>query len=119
MLTESFVIAGIGGMSGSLVAFWLRTLLPGWLGFRPVSMDWRVVSFAVAVTVTTGTAPSAPAKPVTPQAGTPVAPAADAAQDPQATADIQAADQSLSQIETDLSNVDQAAASGENDVPSN
>jgi len=70
------------------------------------------------VTVTTGTAPSAPAKPVTPQAGTPVAPAADAAQDPQATADIQAADQSLSQIETDLSNVDQAAASGENDVPS-
>ena len=79
------------------------------------------------VTVSTGTAPAAsapaaaaaPGKPVAPAAGTPVDPAAGAAQDPQATADIQAADRSLSQIETDLSNVDQAAASGENDVPSN
>ena len=62
---------------------------------------------------------TAPGKPVAPAAGAPVDPAAGAAQDPQATADIQAADQSLSQIETDLSNVDQAAASGENDVPSN
>jgi hypothetical protein len=52
-------------------------------------------------------------------AGTAAGPAAGAAPDAQATADIQAADQSLSQIETDLSNVDQAAASGENDVPSN
>src|SRR5207237_28641 len=64
-------------------------------------------------------AATAPGKPLAPAAGAPVDPAAGAAQDPQATADIQAADQSLSQIETDLSNVDQAAASGENDVPSN
>ncbi len=52
-------------------------------------------------------------------AGTAAGPAAGAAQDPQATADMQVADRSLSQIETDLSNVDQAATSGENDVPSN
>jgi hypothetical protein len=52
-------------------------------------------------------------------AGTAADPAAGAAQDPQATADMQVADRSLSQIETDLSNVDQAATSGENDVPSN
>lgn len=68
-------------------------------------------------TISTGTAPAAPARPEAP--ATPVDPGAGAAPDPQATADIQAADQSLSQIETELSNVDQTSASGENDVPSN
>jgi hypothetical protein len=52
-------------------------------------------------------------------AATAVAPAAGATQDPQATADTQAADGTLSQIETDLSTMDQATNSGENDVPSN
>jgi hypothetical protein len=51
--------------------------------------------------------------------GKAVAPAAGATQDPQATSDSQAVDQSLSQIEADLSTMDQAASSGEKDVPSN
>src|SRR6266566_4690675 len=84
----------------------------------PPGTDGSIPAQVAPVTVPTGTAPAVPARPVAPAAGTPVDPAA-AAQDPQATADIQAADQSLSQIETDLSNVDQAAASGENDVPGN
>jgi hypothetical protein len=54
-----------------------------------------------------------------PGRGKPVAPAAGATQDPHATADSQAVDQSLSQIEADLSTIDQAASSGEKDVPSN
>jgi hypothetical protein len=54
-----------------------------------------------------------------PAPGKRVAPAAGATQDPQATVDSQAVDQSLTQIEADLSTMDQAAASGEKDVPSN
>ena len=62
-------------------------------------------------------APAARVAPVT--APSDPVPAAGAAQDPQVAADIQAAEQSLSQVEADLSSVDQAATSGENDVPSN
>ena len=74
--------------------------------------------------VTSAPAPAKPVaptagKPVAPAAGKPVAPAPGATQDLQATADTQAVDQSLSQIEADLSTMDQAAASGEKDVPSN
>ena len=66
----------------------------------------------VAATPTAaGTPAPAPAKPVAPADG--------ATQDPQATADSQAVDKSLAQIEADLSTMDQAAASGEKDVPSN
>jgi hypothetical protein len=54
-----------------------------------------------------------------PVPGKPVAPAAGATQDPQTTSDSQAVDQSLSQIEADLSTMDQAVSSGEKDVPSN
>jgi hypothetical protein len=75
------------------------------------------------VNTSTGTTPAAgePSAPGTsaPTPGKPVAPAAGAAQDPQVTADSQAVDRSLSQIEADLSTMDQAAASGETDVPSN
>jgi hypothetical protein len=49
----------------------------------------------------------------------PVAPPAGPTQDPQAASDAQAVDRSLSQIEADLSTMDQAASSGEKDVPSN
>ena len=73
----------------------------------------------IPVQVTPVTSPPAPAKPVAPAAAKPVAPAPGATQDLQATADTQAVDQSLSQIEADLSTMDQAAASGEKDVPSN
>jgi hypothetical protein len=75
------------------------------------------------VEASTGTAPAAGAPSAAgtsvPAPGKPVAPAASATQDPQATADSQAVDQSLSQIEADLSTMDQAAASGEKEVPSN
>jgi hypothetical protein len=54
-----------------------------------------------------------------PVPGKPVAPAGGATQDPQATSDSQAVDQSLSQIEADLSTMDQAVSTGEKDVPSN
>ena len=50
---------------------------------------------------------------------TPAAAPTDPSADPLTTADAQSADQSLSQIETDLSSTDQATATGENDVPSN
>ena len=73
----------------------------------------------IPVQVAPVTSPPAPAKPVAPAAAKPVAPAPGATQDLQATADTQAVDQSLSQIEADLSTMDQAAASGEKDVPSN
>jgi len=58
-------------------------------------------------------------QPVTVQpAVQPVVPAEGPTQDPQVTADSQAADQTLSQIESDLPTMDQATNSGENDVPS-
>jgi len=63
-------------------------------------------------------APAVQSPAVAPAAATPVAPAG-TTQDPQVTADTQAADGTLSQIETDLSTMDQATNSGENDVPSN
>jgi hypothetical protein len=49
----------------------------------------------------------------------PVAPAAGATEDPQQTADTQAADQILSQLDASLSTMDQATSSGETDVPGN
>jgi len=49
----------------------------------------------------------------------PAAAATDPSTDPLTTADTRSADQSLSQIENDLSSTDQATATGENDVPSN
>ena len=76
----------------------------------PVNTSTGQTPAAVAPTAARTSAP-APVKPVAPAAG--------ATQDLQATADTQAVDQSLSQIEADLSTMDQAAASGEKDVPSN
>jgi predicted permease len=51
LLTESFLLAAIGGSLGFLLAYCGRTLLPVWMGFRPVELDWTVLSFAIAVTV--------------------------------------------------------------------
>jgi predicted permease len=55
MLTESLVIAGIAGLLGLLLSYWSRALIPVWLGFRPVGIDWRVIGFALGATFTTGT----------------------------------------------------------------
>lgn len=78
-----------------------------------------------------GTTPAQVVTPATASSGSstqgqPVAPAAGAdpsnplaSQDQQAAAlDSQSVDQSLAQIESDLSSMDQATSTGENDVPS-
>jgi hypothetical protein len=88
----------------------------------PASPD-GIPAQVAPVNASTGKTPAAGAPTAAgtsaPGSGKPVAPAAGATQDPQATADSQAVDQSLRQIEADLSTMDQAASSGEKDVPSN
>ena len=53
LLTESVLLAVIGGALGILVAYWGRELLPASLGRAP--LDWRVMLFTSAVALTTGT----------------------------------------------------------------
>jgi predicted permease len=52
LLTESVLLALVGGSLGLLVAYWGRQLLPGTVGQAP--LDWRVLLFATAVALTTG-----------------------------------------------------------------
>lgn len=54
LLTESLVLAGIGGTIGLLLAYWCRTFLPVWMGFRAVELDWTVLGFAAAITILIG-----------------------------------------------------------------
>jgi predicted permease len=54
LLTESLILAAIGGSIGLLLAYWGRTLFPIWMGFKPVELDWTVVSFAAAATILIG-----------------------------------------------------------------
>ena len=53
LLTESLLLAAIGGGLGVLVGNWGQRLLPGVPG-RATALDWRVLSFALAITVVTG-----------------------------------------------------------------
>jgi len=53
LLTESLLLAGIGGALGILIAKWSAGLLPGAAG-QATSIDWRVLSFVLAVTGVTG-----------------------------------------------------------------
>jgi len=53
LLTESLLLAATGGALGVLVGNWGQRLLPGVPG-RATALDWRVLSFALAVTVLTG-----------------------------------------------------------------
>ena len=55
LLTESVLLASIGGVLGILVAKWSGQLLPGGAG-QATAIDWRVLSFVLAVTVVTGIA---------------------------------------------------------------
>ena len=50
LLTESLLLASIGGLLGFVVAYWSRQLLPT----RATSLDWRVLGFTIAATVLTG-----------------------------------------------------------------
>ena len=53
LLTESIVLASMGGALGILVGYWGQQLLPGPPG-QAAALDWRVLSFALAVTTLTG-----------------------------------------------------------------
>jgi predicted permease len=55
LLTESVLLAFIGGALGILVAYWSTHLLPGTLG-EAASLDWYVLGFTLAVTTITGLA---------------------------------------------------------------
>ena len=59
LLTESFLLAAIGGITGVLLAFWatdaLLTLVPGNLPRRgEIGMDATVLAFAAGITLLTG-----------------------------------------------------------------
>ncbi len=54
LLTESVVLSLVGGALGLLVAYWGRQLLPTQVATAP--LDWRVLAFAAAVAILTGTA---------------------------------------------------------------
>lgn len=52
LLTESVLLALVGGALGLLVAYWGRALLPAAVNTAP--LDWRVLGFASAIAVATG-----------------------------------------------------------------
>jgi predicted permease len=53
LLTESLLLAALGGALGVLVGYWGKQLLPGLPGQAPL-LDWRVLSFVLVVTGLTG-----------------------------------------------------------------
>jgi predicted permease len=53
LLTESLLLAAMGGALGGLVGGWGQQLLPGTAG-RPAPLDWRVFSFVFAIAGLTG-----------------------------------------------------------------
>jgi predicted permease len=53
LLTESLLLAAMGGALGILVGYWGKKLLPNPIG-RSAFFDWRVLMFVVAVTAVTG-----------------------------------------------------------------
>lgn len=53
LLTESLLLAALGGALGVAVGYWGRSLLPGPPGRVP-PMDWHVLIFVFAITAVTG-----------------------------------------------------------------
>ena len=53
LLTESLLLAVIGGALGVLVGYWGQQLLPGTPG-QATPLDWRMLAFVLAVTGLTG-----------------------------------------------------------------
>jgi len=54
LLTESLVLAAIGGVLGVLVGYWGRQLLPLGQSTTMSGFDWRVLAFVLAITCVTG-----------------------------------------------------------------
>ncbi len=52
LLTESVLLAAIGGAAGLLVAYWSRQMLP--IAARRMAIDWRLLLFVTTLTVLTG-----------------------------------------------------------------
>ncbi|HEV3141068.1 MAG TPA: FtsX-like permease family protein, partial [Vicinamibacterales bacterium] len=55
LLTESLLLAGMGGALGILIGYWGHRLLPGTPGDAP-SLDWRVLAFVLVISGVTGIA---------------------------------------------------------------
>jgi predicted permease len=53
LLTESLLLAAIGGALGMIVGYWGRALLPGVQG-QESPLDWRVFAFVAGITMLTG-----------------------------------------------------------------
>jgi predicted permease len=53
LLTESLLLAALGGALGILVGYWGTRLLPGSPG-RLTALDWRILAFVLAITAVTG-----------------------------------------------------------------
>ena len=53
LLTESLLLASLGGVLGILVGYWGRQLLPGPPG-ETIVLDWRMLAFIVTITGLTG-----------------------------------------------------------------
>ena len=53
LLTESLLLAAIGGALGLIVGRWGQALLPGAPG-QPSPLDWRVMAFVIGITAATG-----------------------------------------------------------------
>jgi predicted permease len=53
LLTESLLLASLGGALGILVGYWGKQLLPGLPG-QATSLDWRVLAFVLGISVLAG-----------------------------------------------------------------
>ena len=53
LLTESLLLASLGGVLGVLVGYWGQRLLPGPPG-QAAALDWRILAFVLAITGLTG-----------------------------------------------------------------
>jgi predicted permease len=53
LLTESLLLASMGGALGILIGYWGKKLLPGAPG-QMTSLDWRILAFVLVVTGLTG-----------------------------------------------------------------
>jgi predicted permease len=52
LLTESVLLAGLGGLAGVVVGYWSRQLLP--MPAATAAFDWRLFAFVSALTLATG-----------------------------------------------------------------